>query len=495
MRLGPPRVPPPGKRVRRPGEGVSPALVLTLPPMWQLPLAPRSSGMIHPAGHTCASSAPSTHPACATSVPLACSKARVVAWVMMEAVVLVDGGARVQWVRGRTGSKARTLFMRPVCSTTSSKTGTPPPTRPVLPPWGTTASRRAAQCLITAETCSVLAGRSTRELRPSYLRIQSLRGRHMMRCRMMCVTGPRLQRCLVCTAAPDGVVRWAGMACVPTPSAQRTARTRRASPHHCGERARNPRQSLCAPVVCFERRSVGHDAGLAKHALEELHVLGLQLGKARIPLQWRAVQVLAAWLDPSQRSVSGGGLALAQALGHSTLQAVQAPPLPLHHDWWPGQHRASGTSLRRHHRRRAQAWRNLGAKISRLRSSKSSTSRELSSSHLNSGPCRSLFVITRERQRAPDAARCARSGRSAGQAAQGWSHRAQPMRARSHFGRCHQARAVHQAGRAYAYASTPCTNCSSSLMESMVVRSWLVAACLACWLPWMAPSSSPSSFW
>ena len=40
-----------------------------------------------------------------------------------------------------------TWFMAPMESTTSSKAGTLPPTNPVLPPWGTTASRRELQYL------------------------------------------------------------------------------------------------------------------------------------------------------------------------------------------------------------------------------------------------------------------------------------------------------------------------------------------------------------
>lgn len=36
---------------------------------------------------------------------------------------------------------------------TSSKTGTLPPTRPVFPPWGTTARRLELQYLRTSETC------------------------------------------------------------------------------------------------------------------------------------------------------------------------------------------------------------------------------------------------------------------------------------------------------------------------------------------------------
>jgi hypothetical protein len=60
-------------------------------------------------------------------------------------------------------------------STTSSKTGTLPPTSPVLPPWGTTARRRSLQCFSTADTCCVDLGLSATLLLPLYLPIQSLR--------------------------------------------------------------------------------------------------------------------------------------------------------------------------------------------------------------------------------------------------------------------------------------------------------------------------------
>ena len=46
-------------------------------------------------------------------------------------------------------------------STTSPCSGTPPPTSPVLPPWGTTARPARVQQASTAATCSVSAGRTT----------------------------------------------------------------------------------------------------------------------------------------------------------------------------------------------------------------------------------------------------------------------------------------------------------------------------------------------
>ena len=46
-----------------------PALVARLPPMWQLPFAPRSRGMVKPCWATWSSNVASTHPAWHTSVP------------------------------------------------------------------------------------------------------------------------------------------------------------------------------------------------------------------------------------------------------------------------------------------------------------------------------------------------------------------------------------------------------------------------------------------
>mmetsp|Transcript_5112 Transcript_5112/g.23015 ORF Transcript_5112/g.23015 Transcript_5112/m.23015 type:complete len:200 (-) Transcript_5112:103-702(-) len=119
-----------------------PALVLTLPPIWHLPLAPRSSGTVMPWTLSSCSRASRTHPASHTTVPAA-------------------------------GSTASTLFMCFNPMTISSWTGTPPPTRPVLPPCGTTASPRVLQCRRISETWSVERGRSKTRESPRYFRIQS----------------------------------------------------------------------------------------------------------------------------------------------------------------------------------------------------------------------------------------------------------------------------------------------------------------------------------
>lgn len=58
------------------------------------------------------------------------------------------------------------LFMADVDKITSSKTGTLPPTRPVLPACTQTAISRLLQYLRISETCSVVFGLSTYLLKP-----------------------------------------------------------------------------------------------------------------------------------------------------------------------------------------------------------------------------------------------------------------------------------------------------------------------------------------
>src|SRR6516165_8646793 len=85
-----------------------PALVDRLPPIWQLPSAPRLNGNSRSA-----------------SAAACCRSARM----QPASTVIVK----------LTGSIARIRFMRPSARTTLclSSGGTPPPTRPVLPPCGT----------------------------------------------------------------------------------------------------------------------------------------------------------------------------------------------------------------------------------------------------------------------------------------------------------------------------------------------------------------------
>lgn len=58
------------------------------------------------------------------------------------------------------------LFMAEVDKIISSKTGTLPPTRPVLPAWTVTAILRSLQYLRISDTCSVVFGFSTYLLEP-----------------------------------------------------------------------------------------------------------------------------------------------------------------------------------------------------------------------------------------------------------------------------------------------------------------------------------------
>lgn len=72
-----------------------------------------------------------------------------------------------------TASNERTLFMADKLITTSSCTGTPPPTSPVLPPCGTTAMRFWLQYATISATSFVDLGLMTHAERPLYLFIQS----------------------------------------------------------------------------------------------------------------------------------------------------------------------------------------------------------------------------------------------------------------------------------------------------------------------------------
>jgi hypothetical protein len=66
------------------------------------------------------------------------------------------------------GSMARTRFMRDRLSSTCRplSSGTPPPTRPVLPPCGTMLTSCSPQACTTAATSSVLPGRTTASALP-----------------------------------------------------------------------------------------------------------------------------------------------------------------------------------------------------------------------------------------------------------------------------------------------------------------------------------------
>ena len=124
------------------GLGLGLALALTLTPS-PTTLAPRSRGMVKPRAATCCWSVSRTQPASHVRLPA-------------------------------VSSSDKMRLMRESDSTTSSPMGTLPPTRPVLPPCGTTGSRRAWQCARMRETSCVLPGRSASALWPRYLPIQSV---------------------------------------------------------------------------------------------------------------------------------------------------------------------------------------------------------------------------------------------------------------------------------------------------------------------------------
>ncbi len=67
-----------------------------------------------------------------------------------------------------TGSTSRIVRIRPSDSTTwvPESSGTPPATRPVLPPCGTIATPAAWQAVTTAATSAVDPGRTTASARP-----------------------------------------------------------------------------------------------------------------------------------------------------------------------------------------------------------------------------------------------------------------------------------------------------------------------------------------
>ena len=67
-----------------------------------------------------------------------------------------------------TASREIISFIRLVDKITSSKTGTLPPTNPVLPPCGQTANRLSLQCFNTSATSLVVFGKTTTLLSPGW---------------------------------------------------------------------------------------------------------------------------------------------------------------------------------------------------------------------------------------------------------------------------------------------------------------------------------------
>ena len=70
---------------RKSGHSPVPALVETFPPIWQLPFAPRSRGIVKPWAPTWLSRCSRMHPAWHTSVPLTCANknAYAEAWLAL----------------------------------------------------------------------------------------------------------------------------------------------------------------------------------------------------------------------------------------------------------------------------------------------------------------------------------------------------------------------------------------------------------------------------
>ena len=119
-----------------------PAFVAMLPPMWQEPRAPRSSGTRKPCWAAAASSSARVTPASAVMTP--------------ELV-----------------SKSEMRRMRDMFTTMSWSRGTPPPTKPVLPPCGTTPMPCLPAYLMTSATSSTQPGCTTARAEPVYFLLQS----------------------------------------------------------------------------------------------------------------------------------------------------------------------------------------------------------------------------------------------------------------------------------------------------------------------------------
>ena len=118
-------------------------MVATIPPTVAESRAPMSTPNASPAAATWAARVASVTPAPAVTCPATAS----------------------------TGPRARS---RERLSTTSPASGTAPATRPVLPPWGTTATpwRRASPT--TSATSAVVPGRTTAGVDPWKRRVQSV---------------------------------------------------------------------------------------------------------------------------------------------------------------------------------------------------------------------------------------------------------------------------------------------------------------------------------
>ena len=114
-----------------------PALVARLPPIVQLPSAPRESGNSRPAAAAASCTVCRTTPASTVIVSLAASIPRIRRIRVSESTTCVP-----------------------------DESGTAPPQSPVFPPWGTTATPASRHSATTAATSSVLPGRTTAAARP-----------------------------------------------------------------------------------------------------------------------------------------------------------------------------------------------------------------------------------------------------------------------------------------------------------------------------------------
>ena len=132
-----------------------PALVATFPPMRQEPRAPRSRGTARPASEARASKSARIVPAGA------------------ESVIAVVSATTSFSLLGLLALLAFSMSL-PVDRITSSAMGTPPPTRPVFPPCGTTARRRELRCASVAEASRVVAGNKTSLDLPTKAPVQSV---------------------------------------------------------------------------------------------------------------------------------------------------------------------------------------------------------------------------------------------------------------------------------------------------------------------------------
>jgi hypothetical protein len=128
---------------------IPPAFVATVPPIDAESRAARSTPYIQPAAAAWRWTSPRRAPAPAVSCPESAST-------------------------GLMAARRRRETMTGGPSEPGSAAGTPPPTRPVLPPWGRIGTPAWAQALMTSATSLVEAGRTTARQGPVNLLDQSV---------------------------------------------------------------------------------------------------------------------------------------------------------------------------------------------------------------------------------------------------------------------------------------------------------------------------------